>query len=108
MKDEHLAINLSLLKILHGLRMLCLLLSGHESRRLNASNSPILVANPTSSNCLCLTLCVAQNPTTDHRASILIVLQVRLLRSHFVLKKEHRHLKKVKSANDKSSATPDQ
>jgi hypothetical protein len=89
MKNE----NLGLLEILHPIGVLQLLLFRHQSRRLYAGDTPILITNPTSRHRLSLTLCVAQNPTTDHRSSILISLRMRLLRSDLKVEKERWHLK---------------
>ena len=55
MKNENLGINLGLLKISHPIRMLSLLLSRHQGRRLDAGDTPILIANPTSRHRLSLT-----------------------------------------------------
>jgi hypothetical protein len=93
MKYENLVINLSLLKISHPLGILRLLLSRHRRRGPDACDAPTFIADPTSRYCLSLTLRIAQHPTVDCRASILLSLRMCRLRTHLKLEKEHRHLK---------------
>ena len=72
MKSENLAVNLSLLEKPHAVRMLCLVLSGHWKRFLDCGDAPMLVDNPITRDYLSLSLRVAQDPTINERATILI------------------------------------
>ena len=91
MENENLAVDLGLLEILKATWILCLLLSRHEPRSLNAIDMPVRVIDPIAGNCLRLTLCVSQHPTIHYRAGIPPSLRVRLLRLNLELKKEHGH-----------------
>jgi hypothetical protein len=73
--------------------MLCLILSRHQHRLFDSSDTPILITDPAMRNRHGLTLHVAQNPTIHHRPSILVSLRMCLLWSDLKLEKEHRHLK---------------
>jgi hypothetical protein len=90
-ENEYFVINLGLLEVPHPVGVLRLLFLGHERSLFDGCYAPIFVANPASRDCLGLSLCVAQNPTIDHCAAVLVALYMRLLWPGLKLKKEHRH-----------------